>query len=73
MKIISVIKKEFEEITTDDKFLNVYFLFPDDSYYHKIDRNGGTLLKVNDTTTLENASEEWVRKERSAKATSTNQ
>jgi len=64
MKIISVIKKAYEEIETDEEFLNVYLKFPDGSYYHKIDRNGGTYLRVNDTTNLENASEEWVRNQR---------
>ena len=62
MKILSVTKKEIEVIETDDIFLNMYLRFSDKDYYHEIDRNGGTYLKVNDSTNLEEARNQWMKK-----------
>ena len=67
MKIISVIKKEFEEITTDEKYAPFYRRLEPERWEHWMGDNHGW-ISYRFTDFLEKAYEEWVRKERHAKA-----
>lgn len=66
MKILKVIKGDYELIYTDakPKEAGVYRRYAKSEWEHLIDRNGGTWLKIYDFTFLEKAYEEWVRGQR---------
>ena len=67
MKIISVIKKEFEEITTDEKYAPFYRRLEPERWEHWMGDNHGW-ISYRFTDFLEQAYDGWVRKERHAKA-----
>ena len=71
MKILRVESGEYETIYTDAKpkeagvYRRIYTEgeFPTFSWEHQIDRNGGTWLRLFDETTLEEAYQEFMRKQ----------
>ena len=70
MKIISVTKKDFEEITTDEKYAPLYRRLEPQRWEHWMGDNHGW-ISYRFTEFLEQAYDEWVRKERNAKAEAT--
>jgi hypothetical protein len=66
MKIISVIKKEYEEITTDETYGPLYRRLEPEIWEHWMGENHGW-INYRFTDFLESAYDEWVRKERNAK------
>ena len=65
MKIISITKKEFEEITTDEKYAPLYRRLEPQRWEHWLGDNA-RWMEYRFTDILETAYEEWVRKERNA-------